>query len=233
MLGLSLIEVGSEEAAERELRRTLKINPLNQSANLALGKIYEKRDRNDLALKFLETALKANPNQDMATYILERVYYEEGLYEKAEAACRRFLKYHPEDIQSLEILGWIYRRQDRIEDMLAAYERLSGLQPDNTAYWSPMIQYHMENSNYDEAGPLLEKALAHNPYYAYGNVRYGQVMMHYGERALEKGSTKEGVRLYSVAIEHLRKARVDDRYADTAAKLISQAENRIQGLPGR
>jgi hypothetical protein len=31
----------------------------------------------------------------------------------------------------------------------------------------------------------------------------------------------------------LRKARVDDRYADTAAKLISQAENRIQGLPGR
>jgi hypothetical protein len=34
-------------------------------------------------------------------------------------------------------------------------------------------------------------------------------------------------------VEHFRKARIDDRYADAAAKLISQVENRIRGLSGR
>jgi len=133
MLGLSLIEVGSRDAARRELRKTLEINPRNQSANLALGKIYENEDRNELARGLLETALDVNPNLDMARYLLQRIYYEEGQYEKAEAKCREFLKYHPADIQSLEILSWIYRLQGRKGEMLDVYERLTEIQPENTA----------------------------------------------------------------------------------------------------
>lgn len=233
MLGLSLIEVGNEDAGKRELQRTLEINSRNQSANLALGKIYEKEDRNDLAMKLLERALDANPNLDMATYILQRAYYEEGLYEKAEAKCRDFLKYHPKDIQSLEILSWIYRLQGRTGEMLDVYGRLTQIQPENTTYWSPIIQHYMEENDYEEAGALLETSLGHNPYYAYGNVRYGQVLVYYGEQALEGGRQQEALRLFSLAVEHFRKARIDDRYADAAAKLISQVENRIRGLSGR
>lgn len=233
MLGLSLIEIGSKREAERELLRALDINPLNQAANLALGKIYEQENRNDLAMRFLETALDANPNLDMATYILQRIYYEMGIYDKAEAKCRHFLKYHPEDIQSLEILSWIYRLQNRTDDMLEVYKSLTAIQPDNTAYWSPMIQHHMENNDYESARGLLETALEHNPYYAYGNVRYGQVLIHYGERALDGGRKQEAARLFSLAGDHLRKARVDDRYAEAASKLISQVESRLRDLSGR
>jgi tetratricopeptide (TPR) repeat protein len=233
MLGLSLIEVGSEDAARRELHKALDINPRNQAANLALGEIYEKEDRNDLAVGLLETALDENPNLDMAKYILQRVYYEEGLHDKAEAKCREFLKYHPADIQSLEILTWIYRLGGRTADMIEVYERLTEIQPDNTAYWSPVIQHYMENDDYDRAGTLLETSLDHNPYYAYGNVRYGQVLVHRGEQALEQGSHQEAISLFSLALEHFQKARVDDRYAETAAALISQVENRVRGLSGR
>jgi tetratricopeptide (TPR) repeat protein len=233
MLGLSLIEVGSEEAGKRELHKVLEINLLNHAANLALGKIYERQDRNDLAMEHLEGALDVNPNLDMATYILQRVYYEEGLYDKAEAKCRHFLKYHPEDIQSLEILTWIYRRQDRTEDMLGVYERLTRIEPENTTYWSPMIQHHMEAGDYERAKGLLETSLGYNPYYAYGNVRYGQVLVYYGERALEAGRQQEAIGLLSLAIEHFRKARIDDRYSDAAAKLISQTEGRLRDLSGR
>lgn len=233
MLGLSLIEVGSEEEGKRELHKALEINPLNHAANLALGKIYETQDRNDLAAQHLERALDANPNLDMATYILQRVYYEEGLYEKAEAKCRHFLKYHPKDIQSLEILTWIYRLQGLTEDMLEVYKRLTLIEPENTAYWSPMIQHYMENNDYERAKGLLETSLGYNPYYAYGNVRYGQVLVYYGERAIESGKQQEAAGLLSLAIEHFRKARIDDRYSDAAAKLISQAETRLRGLSGR
>jgi tetratricopeptide (TPR) repeat protein len=232
MLGLSLIEAGSEDAGERELLKTLELNPQNPAANLALGRIYEKEDRNDLAMELLEKALDANPNLDMATYILERVYYEERLYEQAEARCRQFLEYHPDDIQSLEILGWIYRLGNRTEDMLDIYERLVRIQPENTAYWSPMIQYYMQREDYRKARGLLETSLKYNPYYAYGNVQYGQVLMHYGERALEDGKPGEAIGMFRTAVEHLRKARIDDRYAEAAGKLISRAEERIRGLSG-
>jgi len=233
MLGLSFIEVGGEDAGKRELRKTLEINPRNQSANLALGKIYEREDRNDLAVKLLETALAVNPNLDMARYILQRVYYEEGLYDKAEIKCKEFLKFHPADIQSLEILSWIYRLQERTGEMLAVYEELTRIQPENTAYWSPLIQHYMENNDYEKAGALLETSLSHNPYYAYGNIRYGQVLAHRGERALESGSREQAIDSFSLALEHFRKAMVDDRYAETAAKLMSQVENRLRGLSDR
>ena len=233
MLGLSLVEVGSEDAGARELRKTLEINPRNQSANLALGTMYEKQDRNDLAMKLLEAALDVNPNLDMATYVLQRVYYEEGLYAEAEDKCRDFLKYHPEDIQSLEILGWIYRLQGRTADMLDVYRRLTRIQPENTTYWSPLIQHYMEDDDYEKARELLEISLEHNPYYAYGNICYAQILIHYGEQALKGTGRREALSLFNSAVEHLRKARVDDRYADTAAKLISQIETRIRGLSDR
>ena len=233
MLGLSFIEVGAEDAGKRELRKTLEINPRNQSANLKLGEVYEREDRNDLAVGLLETALDVNPNLDMARYILQRAYYEEGLHEKAEAKCKEFLKFHPADIQSLEILSWIYRLEDRTREMLAVYERLTEIQPENTAYWSPLIQHYMENNDYEKAGALLETSLSHNPYYAYGNVRYGQVLVYRGERTLEGGSREQAIGLFSLALEHFRKAMVDDRYAETAAKLMSQVENRLRGLSDR
>jgi tetratricopeptide (TPR) repeat protein len=233
LLGRSLIEAGSPESGERELLRTLEINPGNQGANLELGRIYEKADRNDIAMQHLERALSTNPNLDMATYILERIYYEEGLYKKAEKVCMQFLKYHPEDIQSLEILGWIYKIQDRNSEMIDVYGKLARIAPENTTYWSPVIQHHMESNEYGTAKQVIEKALEHNPYYAYGNVRYGQVLMHFADQAIKDGRREDAVELFSLARDHLGRARVDDRYADSASRLMVQVETRLKGLARR
>lgn len=232
MLGVSLVEIGSEEAATVELEKTLDVNPRNQAANLALGKIYESRNMNGLAAEHLERALEANPNLDMATYLLERVYYEEGQYEEAETRCKHFLRYHPGDIQSLEILGWVYELQGRTAEKIDVYDRLTQAKPENTTYWSPIIQHHMEAGDYGKAREVLKEALEYNPYYAYGNIRYGQVLMHYGEQSLDGSKPDEARRLFSLAREHFRKAKIDDRYTGAATQLISQVENRLQKLGG-
>jgi tetratricopeptide (TPR) repeat protein len=233
MLGLALIEVGSREAGKEELKKAIEINPANQAANLALGRVYESEASNTLAMEHLERALAANPNLDMATYLLERVYYEEGLYAKAEERCRQFLNYHPEDIQSLEILGWIYSMQGRTPEMVGIYERLTEIEPENTAYWSPVIQYHMDAGEYGPARRALETALEHNPYYAYGNVRYGQVLMHYAEEAADASRFDEAIRLLSLARDRLGMARVDDRYASASSQLLAQVEDRLRDLTNR
>jgi tetratricopeptide (TPR) repeat protein len=228
MLGISLIKTGNEIAGRRELETALEINPDNQAANFEIGKLYEKENKNGLAMKHLEGALAANPNLDMATYVLERVYYEEGLYDKTERSCRQFLRFHPQDVQSLEILGWVYRHQERTGEMLETYSRLTEISPDNTGYWSPLIQHHMDNDDYAEAREMLEECLAHNPYYAYGNIRYGQVLLHYGDESRRNGSNQQALELFARAREHFQKAKVDDRYAATASQLIDQADGRIR-----
>jgi tetratricopeptide (TPR) repeat protein len=233
MLGLSLLEVGSRKAGMDELSKAIEINPGSEAANLALGEIYERENENSLAMEHLERALATNPNQDKATYLLERVYYEQGLYAKAEAKCRQFLKYHPDDIQSLEILGWVYTKQERTRQMVSIYERLTEIQPENTAYWSPVIQYYMDTENYHAARQALEKALEYSPYYAYGNVRYGQVLMHYAAEAAGDSRREEAIELLSLARERLAAAKVDDRYAEAASQLLAQVEARLRDLENR
>jgi tetratricopeptide (TPR) repeat protein len=232
MLGISLIKIGNEKAGRRELERTLEIDPENPAANFELGKIYEKENNNELAMRHLEKALAASPNLDMATYLLERVYYEEKLYDRAESACREFLKYHPEDVQSLEILGWIYRHLERTDDMLEVYSELTRISPDNTSYWSPLIQHYIDNSNFAEARDMLEECLGHNPYYAYGNIRYGQVLMHYADEVLQNGDNRQALELFTRAREHFEKAKVDDRYSATASQLVDLADGRIRDISG-
>ncbi|MFH1314261.1 MAG: tetratricopeptide repeat protein [Candidatus Eisenbacteria bacterium] len=233
MLGVSMIKTGDEDAGRNELETTLEINPDNQAANFELGRIYEKEDKNGPAMTHLERALGANPNLDMATYVLERVYYEEGLYDRAERACQKFLEFHPDDIQSLEILGWVYRNQERTAEMLEIYGSLTRIDPDNTGYWSPLIQNHMENSDYAEAKDLLEECLGYNPYYAYGNVRYGQVLMHYGDESRRIGNVEQALDLYTRAREHFQKAKIDDRYKASASQLIDHVDNLIRSTSHR
>jgi tetratricopeptide (TPR) repeat protein len=227
MMGLALLELGRPGEGKAALERTLEINPGNAKANLEIGKLYEKERRNALAIRHLEAALAAGPNLDMATYILQRLYYDEGQYAESEAKCREFLRHYPNDVQSLEILGNIYRLDGRAEDALAVYERLTEIDPDNTAYWSPVIQHFVDNKNHERARVALEESTRHNPYYAFGNVHYGKILIADGDAALEAGNKPEAVRLYSRAIEHLQKARVDDRYKDSATQLLARAESRL------
>jgi tetratricopeptide (TPR) repeat protein len=233
MLGVSLIEYGSAERGREELERTLAINPRNERANLEIGEIYEAQGENRAALDHLERALASNPNLDRATYVLERVYYNLGYYGKAEKACSEFLEHYPDDIQSLEILANIYRIEKRTGEMLEVYTRLTEVRPDNTAYWSPLVQYYMDSEDYAAAEKVLEKALEENPYYAYGNIRYGQLLMRRGDERLDEGDRMHALQLYSQAKIHFEKAKVDDRYISTAFQLIDQANIRIDGASGR
>jgi tetratricopeptide (TPR) repeat protein len=227
MLGLSLIEYGSAERGREELLRTVEINPDNAQANLELGKLYEKGGEYETARAHLERALATNPNLDMATYVLERVYYNLGLYDRAEETCRKFLEHYPDDIQSLETLGNIYRSQERTGEMIETYTRLTEIRPDNTTYWSPLVRHYMDVEDYKKAEKTLEAALKENTYYAYGNVRYGQLLLHYGDEAYESGDKMNALQHYGQAKLHFEKAKVDDRYVKTAFQLIDQANLRI------
>jgi tetratricopeptide (TPR) repeat protein len=233
MLGAAFIRTGREQEGKQRLRRVLEINPANETANFELGKIYEKTHKNELAIRHLERALDINPNLDMATWLLARIYFEEHLYQRAADKCRQFLKFHPNDIQSLEILGKIYSEQERDRDMLEVYSRLAQIEPENTTYWSPIVQYYMDIKDYETAKSVLEEALEHNPYYAYGNIRYGQVLMFLGEKELRYGERLVALELFAKAKHHLKQAQIDDRYVSRAARLMDQAEERIKRASGR
>jgi len=233
ILGLALIEYGSAERGRRELQRTVEINPDNANANLELGRLYERDGLYEAARDHLERALAVNPNLDGATYALERVYYNLRLYGMAEETCKRFLKHYPDDIQSLETLGNIYRSQERTAEMIDVYTRLTEIRPDNTTYWSPLVQHYMDTEDYGKAEKTLEAALKENTYYAYGNIRYGQLLLHYGDEKYDSGDKAKALQYYGQAKLHFEKAKVDDRYVKTAFQLIDQANRLIDKASSR
>jgi len=233
MLGISLLEYGSAERGKTELLRTLEINPGNANANLEIGKIYDSEGRYEAAREHLERALEANPNLDMAGYVLERVYYNLGEYAMSEETCKKFLEHYPKDVQSLETLGNIYRSQDRTGEMIKVYEVLTEISPKNTTYWSPLVQHYMDVEDYKKAGKVLEAALKENPYYAYGNIRYGQVLLYNGDENFDSGDRMKALQQYGQAKLYFEKAKVDDRYVDTAFQLIDQANLRIDKASSR
>jgi tetratricopeptide (TPR) repeat protein len=233
MLGMSLIEYGSAGRGKAELLRTLEINPGNANANLEVGKIHESGGEYESAREHLERALSANPNLDMAIYVLERVYYNLGLHDMAEETCKKFLEHYPKDIQSLETLGNIYRSQERTGEMIEVYEDLTKIRPKNTTYWSPLVQHYVDMENYAKAKKVLEAALKENPYYAYGNIHYGQVLLRYGDESYDDGDKMKALQYYGQAKLHFEKAKIDDRYVKSAFQLSDQANLRIDRASSR
>ncbi len=227
MLGIALDELGMHDRARNELYKAVGIDPDNELANLRLGILLEAQGDDEKAAGYLEQALKVNPNNDRALYILERVYYDNHLFQRAEDACRRFLRYHPGDVQSLEILGWIYRKQGRDEKMVATYRELVKVKPENTSYWSVLIKYFMDRARYQSAAETIRQSLQHNPYYAYGNLQYAQILMREGNELYHRGKSEEALARYVEAKEYLEKARFDSRYEGIALSLIDQISKRI------
>ena len=112
--------------------------------------------------------------------------------------------------------------------MLEVYEKLARLVPDNTLYWGVLIQHYMAKATYDRASELIRESLKHNPYYAYGNLQYAQLLIMRGDDLYTAGDASGALGYYLEAKDFLAKARLDDRYERLAIDLLAKVESRIR-----
>ena len=129
-LGSVYLDKENFEAAEKQFRKAIEINPNSSNALNALGYMFADRGiKLEEAKDLITQALSINP---LAPHILDSmgwVLFKTGDIEGAEDYIQRASRFY-EDPEILDHLGDIYVKQGKSELAREAYERVLELEPD-------------------------------------------------------------------------------------------------------
>ena len=121
-LGVSRLETGDLESAERAFRRTLELDPKNFSAAFNLGVVYSRRHQAQPAIQAFEQAIKILPNYAEAHEALGELYLylnrrQEAAreLERAVAIAPHMAKAHSALAQAYSALGLQEKAQEEME----------------------------------------------------------------------------------------------------------------------
>jgi len=112
------------DAAEKEFRRVLEINPKNASALNYLG--YMLADRNvrlPEALQMIRQAVDLDPNNGAYLDSLGWVYYRTGELDKAEEYLKSAIERFSKDPTVHDHLGDVYAKQGNLKDAITQWEK--------------------------------------------------------------------------------------------------------------
>jgi tetratricopeptide (TPR) repeat protein len=112
------------DAAEREFRRVLEMNPKNASALNYLGYMFADRNvRLPEALDLIRQAVDLDPNNGAYLDSLGWVYYRTGDLDKAEQYLRSAIERFSKDPTVHDHLGDVYAKQGNLKDAISHWEK--------------------------------------------------------------------------------------------------------------
>jgi Tfp pilus assembly protein PilF len=112
------------DAAEKEFRRVLELNPKNASALNYLG--YMLADRNvrlSEALQMIRQAVDLDPNNGAYLDSLGWAYYRLGELDKAEQYLRSAIERFSKDPTVHDHLGDVFAKQGNLKDAITQWEK--------------------------------------------------------------------------------------------------------------
>jgi superkiller protein 3 len=133
-LGLAYWLRMEPEAAEREWRETLRLDPNNSSALNSLGMAYAKSERLGEAEKLFQAAILLEPNFASAHLNLGAAYAEMGNWEDAERQFRAAVALAPLDFQAHNMLGKLFFDTGRLREAEEQFRRSVDAEPNVGAY---------------------------------------------------------------------------------------------------
>lgn len=129
LLGTAYMDLGRWDNAERELRRTLEINPETASALFALGEVLLRNKRYKEAEQVLQSGLKLDSGSWQGRLALGRVYWASGDLAKAGPEVGRAIQIKPDLAEAHLLGGNILLRARQADQALAMFEEYLRLEP--------------------------------------------------------------------------------------------------------
>jgi tetratricopeptide (TPR) repeat protein len=114
--GRALLGVGDAEAAIREFQRALQSNPNDFEANLQLGALRKRDQRNDEALVYLNRAMRLRPHDPAARFAAAGALLATGKVEEARALLEQVVLDLPNYTEAHVLLATSYYRLQRTAD---------------------------------------------------------------------------------------------------------------------
>ncbi len=186
-----------DSLAEYTLAATLQQPSAGDLKNVALDYVL----LNDLsdAKKWLERSVSEDKNDPDAWYALGRVHYEQGGFLKAIDCFERALALAPKSVKIENNLGLAYEGLNRRADAVAAYQTAIGWQQDAVRpSEQPLLNLAIAwiyEGKFDEALPLLSKAVTIAPRDPRTHEQLGQLYLHTHQLALAQSEFEQAVAL--------------------------------------
>lgn len=124
------------DAAIKEFRHAIELDPIHEKAQINLGIALIDRGKFDDALTALQraTRLETRRYPSLHYFHMGRAYTEKGDYDRATEAFTRAIELDPRHSSAFEHLGDVHAVKQRWSEALAAYENAYKLSPEETLY---------------------------------------------------------------------------------------------------
>lgn len=193
MLGAILLQQGAFDAAERQLRRALHIDPYAAEVLNHLGMALRQLDRLRESLGAYDRAIALRPNYAEAFCNRGNTLRLLRRFDEAVASYSRAIALRPDYADAYYNRGALFEELDLWDDAAASYEIAIALQPDFPQALNNLGNALRAVCRYDESLAAYDRAVALAPAYAdawtnRGNVlrdlhRYGEALASH-DRAL-------------------------------------------------
>lgn len=179
-LGLAYLKLGSDQEAEKWLRKATELNPGESRAEYELAKLYRKQGREEDAKQAFERSKEMKTQSDKLSQLKWACGQEldRGPSDQAPS-CEEL--YDPTNAELLTALGVLYGQHGQLEKALGPLERAVELAPQ-----SPQTLYNLAFTYYqlkrfaDARGPL-QTAVERWPDLFPLNALYGAILFNLGD----------------------------------------------------
>ena len=161
-LGLALLHLNLEQAAEGSLLAASKLRPESVEVNRALAVLYVEQNRNAEAIERLRAANQASPGDAKVLSLLGQQYLQGHFVKEAVATLREAVKLEPGDPNLRFLLTQAYRAEDDDEGIQVAKETIR-LFPDSGRAYYEAAEELVNAGRFDEAHPYAEQAVQKDP----------------------------------------------------------------------
>lgn len=161
--GQTLLEAEDYPGAERQFIRAIELDPKNEPAFAALGKLYLLQKKFEEAAETYNFLLKLHPENDTYWANLGQAYHNERLYEKAIAAYEKAIDLNPENPRRYINLGLTLEAKKHLEEAILNYRRAVDLEKGNTQFLLVLAEALAKKGEKNEAEIIFEQILVLEP----------------------------------------------------------------------
>ncbi len=179
---------GKIRAAERNFKRSLRIDPTYQQSAIGLGSIYEEEKKFTKALEVYEKFLKESPNAYGVLKNIIQIYFALGKYERVIPFAERLSNIDSSDLNLKVRLGILYADSKRYDDAKGIFKEILSAVPKSDKVLYYLGTLYQQTGEFDSAVTYYSKVPEESSLFHESNIQIAQILQ---ASAIEQKETRD------------------------------------------